>query len=99
MPLESSILPGSAQAAAFLRAMGHASRLEILCLLQNGEMTMGEIARRLSLRAPTASQQLAVLRGEKLIVGRRRGKNVIYSVADEATRAIIEVLKNRFCAV
>lgn len=92
-----AVLPGSEQAASLLRAMGHSARLEILCLLQNGEMTMSDIARRLALRGPAVSQQLAVLRGEKLIVGRRDGRNVIYSVADEATRAIIEVLKERFC--
>lgn len=97
MTAEASVLPGSTQAAALLRAMGHSARLEILCLLQDGEMTMSDIARRLAMRAPAVSQQLAVLRGERLIIGRRNGKNIIYSVADEVTRSIIEVLKQRFC--
>lgn len=94
---EASILPGSLQAAALLRAMGHAGRLEILCLLQDEDMTMGEIARRLAMRGPAVSQQLAVLRGERLIIGRRNGRNIIYSVADQVTRGIIDVLKQRFC--
>lgn len=95
--VDASILPGSMQAASLLRAMGHAGRLEILCLLQESEMTMSDIARRLAMRGPAVSQQLAVLRGERLITGRRSGKNIIYSVADEVTRAIIDVLKQRFC--
>jgi DNA-binding transcriptional ArsR family regulator len=94
---DSSVLPGSTQAAALLRAMGHTARLEILCLLQDGEMTMSELARRLTMRGPAVSQQLAVLRGERLISGRRSGKNIRYSVADDVTRGIIEVLKQRFC--
>lgn len=94
---EASILPGSLQAAALLRAMGHSGRLEILCLLQDEDMTMGEIARRLAMRGPAVSQQLAVLRGERLIIGRRNGRNIIYSVADQVTRGIIDVLKQRFC--
>jgi ArsR family transcriptional regulator, virulence genes transcriptional regulator len=94
---EASVLPGSMQAASLLRAMGHSGRLEILCLLQESEMTMGDIARRLAMRGPAVSQQLAVLRGERLIKGRRNGKTIIYSVADEVTRAIIDVLKQRFC--
>ena len=98
MPGDNAILPGSAQAAALLRAMGHSARLEILCLLQNGEMSMSEIARRLSLRTPAVSQQLAVLKGERLVIGRRSGRNMLYSVADTVTRGIIEVLKQRFCA-
>lgn len=97
MPAESSVLPGSTQAAALLRAMGHSARLEILCLLQDGEMTMSDLSRRLTMRAPAVSQQLAVLRGERLVVGRRSGRNILYSVADEATRAIINVLKQRYC--
>lgn len=94
---EASVLPGSMQAASLLRAMAHSARLEILCLLQEGEMTMSDIARRLAMRGPAVSQQLAVLRGERLITGRRNGKNIIYSVADDVTRAIIDVLKQRFC--
>lgn len=97
MSAEDHVLPGSTQAASFLRAMGHSGRLEILCLLQDGDMTMSDIARRLAMRGPAVSQQLAVLRGERLIIGRRNGRNVIYSVADQATRSIIEVLKQRFC--
>jgi DNA-binding transcriptional ArsR family regulator len=56
---DSSVLPGSTQAAALLRAMGHTARLEILCLLQDGEMTMSDLARRLAMRSPAVSQQLA----------------------------------------
>lgn len=97
MATETSILPGSMQAASLLRAMAHSARLEILCLLQEGEMTMSDIARRLSMRGPAVSQQLAVLRGERLVIGRRNGKNITYSVADEVTRAIIDVLKQCFC--
>ena len=97
MTIPSPLMPGSADAAALMRAMGHAGRLEILCLLQQGELAMSEIARRLALRGPAVSQQLAVLRGERLVIGRRQGKNVFYSIADDATRAIIEVLQQRFC--
>jgi DNA-binding transcriptional ArsR family regulator len=97
MSIETSILPGAAQAAALLRAMGHSPRLEILCLLQEGEMGMSEIARRLSMKGPAASQQLAVLRGEGLITCRRRGRAMLYSLGDDITRAIIEILRQRFC--
>lgn len=97
MTVENSILPGSAKAAALLRAMGHSPRLEILCLLQQGDMRMSEIARRLAMKAPAVSQQLAVLRGEKLITSQRHGKTKVYSLADNTTGAIIALLRQRFC--
>jgi hypothetical protein len=51
-------------AAEFLKALAHESRLLILCLLSDGEKSVGELETALSQRQSTVSQQLARLRLE-----------------------------------
>ena len=64
------------EASAFLKALGHESRLMILCNLLDGEKSVGELGDFLSLWRSTVSQQLARLRLEGLVGARRDGKSI-----------------------
>jgi len=85
-------------AAGFLKALAHESRLLILCLLAEGEKSVGDLERILGLRQPAVSQQLARLRNDGLVVTRRDGKIVYYSLASEQARVIIAAVHAAFCA-
>jgi DNA-binding transcriptional ArsR family regulator len=85
------------EAAHFLKALAHQSRLMILCLLCEGEKSVTELEHLLSLRQPTVSQQLARLRTEGLVATRRHGKAIYYSLASEETRVIIGAVHEVFC--
>jgi DNA-binding transcriptional ArsR family regulator len=85
------------QASEFLKALSHEVRLVILCLLVEGERSVTEIERMLSLRQPAVSQQLARLRADKLVETRRDGKNVYYALARPEVREIIGSLHAAFC--
>ena len=85
------------EASEFLKALAHESRLLILCDLLEGEKSVGELEAFLSLRQSTVSQQLARLRLEGLVVARRDGKTIYYSIANDKVRGIIGVLYNAFC--
>jgi DNA-binding transcriptional ArsR family regulator len=85
------------EAARFLKALAHESRLMILCHLCEGEKSVGELEQRLMLRQPTVSQQLARLRSEGLVTTRRHGKAIYYRLASDETRAIIEAVHRVFC--
>lgn len=84
-------------AARLLRAMAHGPRLRILCLLLGGEMTTGAIAQTLKLREATTSQQLALLRAERLIAPQRAGKSVIYALANPLVAELVGSLHRHFC--
>ncbi|MGF1649191.1 MAG: ArsR/SmtB family transcription factor [Hyphomicrobiaceae bacterium] len=86
------------EAAEFLKALAHESRLMILCYLATGEKSVTELEQLLSLRQPTVSQQLARLRSEGLIEARRDGKMIFYSISDLRARAMIERVYELFCA-
>ena len=85
------------RASDFLKALAHESRLIILCLLAEDEMSVGELEEELDLRQPTVSQQLARLRADGLVSTRREGKTVYYSLASDEARTVIGAIYDVFC--
>jgi DNA-binding transcriptional ArsR family regulator len=69
-----AMMESAHEASGFLKALAHEGRLLILCLLIDGEKSVGEIEDMLSLRQPAISQQLARLRADGLVETRREGK-------------------------
>lgn len=88
----------SAKAASdLLRALAHEARLMILCMLVEGEKSVGELEAFLEMRQPTVSQQLARLRADRLVQTRREGKTIYYSLASEEARKVVSVLYDLYC--
>ncbi|WP_253913241.1 helix-turn-helix transcriptional regulator [Pseudoruegeria sp. HB172150] len=88
----------NAQAAAnFLKAISHEGRLMILCHLASGEKSVTELEELLSARQAAVSQQLSRLRLEGLVTPRREGKTIYYSLADDRSTRIMEVVYDLFC--
>jgi DNA-binding transcriptional ArsR family regulator len=73
-------------------------RLMIIHELRSGEKQVGELAQELNLPQTVVSGQLAILRNKGVVVPRREGTNVYYSIADtkilEACDAVHQVLLN-----
>lgn len=85
------------RAVGALKLLANEDRLLLLCQLSHGEMCVGELEERLDIRQPTLSQQLGVLRGEGVVLTRRQGKNIFYSVADPAMLDILALLYRLYC--
>ena len=85
-------------ACTTLKAMAHESRLLILCLLANGEKSVIELEKRLSMRQPAVSQQLARLRADDMVTTRRDGKTIYYAIANQEVKVIIKLLYSLYCA-
>jgi DNA-binding transcriptional ArsR family regulator len=94
----SEIAESARDAADFLKALGHESRLQILCLLCESERSVGELEALLAQRQSTVSQQLARLRLEGLVSSRREGKSIFYSLANDDVRTILKAVHAVFCA-
>ena len=84
-------------ASRFLKALSNHNRLLLLYLLNEGEKTVTELEAALGLRQPAISQQLALLRAEGLIVGRRDGKSIHYRLASEKALRVMMLLDELFC--
>jgi DNA-binding transcriptional ArsR family regulator len=84
-------------AADFLKAIAHEGRLLILCHLASGEKSVSDLENLLHYRQAAVSQQLARLRLEGLVKYRREGKVIYYSLVDEKSRKVIELVYDLFC--
>ena len=70
--------------ARLFRVLGAETRQRILALLSSGPLPVTEIARRLDITQPAASQHLAMLREAGLVSDRREGQQVYYSLVEKA---------------
>ncbi|MEL6891772.1 MAG: metalloregulator ArsR/SmtB family transcription factor [Actinomycetota bacterium] len=76
--------------AELLKVLGSPVRLGvILALDEHGEHCVHELTDRLGVNQPLMSQHLRVLRAANLIVGRRAGKEVRYTIADHHVTHIV----------
>lgn len=89
----------ASDASRLLRALANPSRLVILCLLSEGEMSVGQINTKVPLAQSALSQHLAVLRRDGLVDTRRESQTIYYSVKPGPAAEILTVLHSHFCPV
>ncbi len=82
--------------AEFFKALAHPLRIAILDELRGGEIGVNELSGRLGVEQSSLSQQLAVLRSRNIVIGRKEGLNVYYSVRDATVFKLLEVAKQIF---
>lgn len=67
--------------ADLCKALAHPTRLQILDLLSERERTVEELIRIVGTGQSNLSQHLAALRQRRLVVARRQGLNVYYTLS------------------
>jgi len=71
------------------RILGDSTRIRILYVLFEAEMCVCDIATLLGMTQSAISHQLRALKTARLVKGRRDGKTVFYSLADDHVKTII----------
>ena len=80
----------------FFKALAHPLRIAILDALRKGEVGVNELCTLLKVEQSTLSQQLSVLRSRNIVVGRKEGLNVYYSVRDPQLFDLLDVARKIF---
>ena len=75
--------------ADIFQALAHPTRIAIVELLRHGEVPAGTIFVQLDVEQANASQHLAVLRAKHIVVNRKVGNQVFYTLR---SRRLVEVL-------
>ena len=70
--------------ATFLATLGHPLRIRIIEELRGKELDVTSIYEALKEKQSKVSQQLSILRTQKMIVERREGRRIFYKIANEA---------------
>lgn len=84
--------------AEFFRALAHPTRIAIVEQLRNGELSAGTLIERLGIEQANASQHLAVLRAKNILVNRKAGNQVFYSVRDPLIIDVLDIMRRYFHA-
>lgn len=79
-------------AASMLRALANPMRLAVALRLLEGSCTVATLETELGLRQPNLSQQLAELRDAGVVSAERQSRNMIYSLADDEQRRLVQAL-------
>jgi DNA-binding transcriptional ArsR family regulator len=79
--------------AEFFRTLGHPARIRILELLSEREHAVGEMLPLVGVEATSLSQQLAVLRRAGLVVSRKEGSAVLYSLTSPQVAELLAVAR------
>lgn len=86
--------------AQLCKTLAHPKRLEIISFLKNGEKSIKELLDRVNISKANLSQHLAILRQNNVILARRNGLNIYYSISNkkmiQACDIIREVLFEQF---
>ena len=82
--------------AEIFQGLAHPTRIAMVELLEAGELPAGKLIEQLGLEQANASQHLAVLRARNVLVSRKAGNQVFYSLRDPALAEVLVLLRQYF---
>lgn len=80
------------------QGLANPTRIAIVELLREGELSAGKLIEKLRIEQANASQHLAVLRAKQIVVSRKVGNQVYYSIRDRALIEVLDTLRRYFYA-
>lgn len=87
--------------ADIYKLMGSETRLKIVCLIADGEMSVSDICEGVGMNASAVSHQLKEMKLHKIVYGRKCGQTVYYKLCDHHVinilRAAIEHIRGENC--
>jgi DNA-binding transcriptional ArsR family regulator len=88
----------ASKAVRLLKSIANESRLIVMCVLAEGEISVGHLNQRIDLSQSALSQHLAILREQGLVKTRRESQTIYYSLSDSDAIGIIEKLHDIYCS-
>lgn len=83
--------------AGLLKTMSHPIRLKILCLLENEELTVGDLRNEVKTTNANVSQHLSILRNQGVITYRKEANFIYNKIADKRILELTRTMRKLFC--
>ena len=80
------------------QGLANPTRIAMVELLRDGELSAGKLIQALGIEQANASQHLTVLRAKQIVVSRKVGNQVYYSIRDRALIEVLDILRRYFYA-
>jgi ArsR family transcriptional regulator len=84
--------------ASVFHALAHPTRIAVLEVLREGEISAGAIQERLGVEQANLSQHLAILRSRQIVSGRKEGNQVFYSLRHKVLIKVLDLMRQYFQA-
>ena len=84
--------------ASLFQALSHPTRIAILEALREGELSAGTIQDRLGVEQANLSQHLTILRSRQIVLNRKEGNQVFYSLRNPVLLEVLDIMRRYFHA-
>jgi DNA-binding transcriptional ArsR family regulator len=84
--------------ASLFQALSHPTRIAIVEVLREGQLSAGAIQDRLGIEQANLSQHLAILRSRQIVVNRKEGNQVFYSLRSPVLVEVLDIMRGYFQA-
>jgi len=85
--------------ARMLKSMSHPIRLQILCLLQDKELSVSEIRDSVATSGANITQHLNILRNQGIIEFRREANFIYNRISDKRIITLMQTMEQIFCTI
>ena len=82
--------------ASIFQALSHPTRIAILELLRDRELSARTIQEKLGVEQANLSQHLAILRSRQIVVNRKDGNQVFYSIRNPVLVEVLDIMRRYF---
>lgn len=82
--------------ASVFQALAHPTRIAIVETLREGELSAGALQAKLGIEQANLSQHLTVLRSRQIVVSRKGGNQVFYSLPNPVLGQVLDIMRH-FC--
>lgn len=89
-----ALLDQCKEVSRWLKSIAHPVRLKILCVLLRGEKNVSDLMKECGTSQSLMSQWLSKMKAEGLLVVRREGHQMLYSVRSDETVALLAAIRD-----
>jgi len=82
--------------AELFQVLAHPTRIHIIETLRQGELSVGAILEQVQVEPTNLSQHLSILRSRELVVTRKEGNQVLYSLRDPLLIEVLDAMRQYF---
>lgn len=79
--------------ASIFQALGHPTRIAILEVLRDRELSARAIQEKLGIEQANLSQHLAILRSRQIVLNRKNGNQVFYSIRNPVLVEVLDIMR------
>lgn len=84
--------------AGIFQALAHPTRVAIVEILSQGEMSVGRLCEIVEVEQANASQHLAILRNKHIVETRKEGNQIFYRLRDPLLGEVLAKMREYFHA-